>query len=86
MMISVNQTQFKILHLLDAVPAERRTTNFLASKLKIHQNTIRNHLGVLKELGLINPFKSDHQSVVYYHLTETVVGRVNEVVCCVGGV
>lgn len=69
MVYKLDELRFKIIYLLKYLPAEFKTVSFLAEKLQVHENTIKNHLKVLKAKGFVEANK-DHQNVNHYFVNE----------------
>lgn len=79
--IRVNETQFKILHLLNNIPIEQRTASFLSGKLSCHVNTIRTNLQVLEAIGLVKVGEA-YTGRKHYFLKDYIKNNVSELCCC----
>ena len=79
--IKISETQFKILHLLDKIPKQNKTTAFLSAKLQKHPNTIRLHLTNLESQKLVLRIKSETGRVFWY-LNKEVKNKINNCCCC----
>jgi predicted ArsR family transcriptional regulator len=64
--IQLKETTLKVLHLLNNVPNKKKTSAFIAGKLGIHINTVRNHIAILQSMEVISPMKSYDGQKLYF--------------------
>ena len=75
-----NETELKLIHLLDNMPPEYRTNDWLSAKLNISERQTKRILKRLEVLGLIKTGKAPRTNKIHYHLIEEIRKKLCDVV------